>query len=262
MKRVHLFEFMDLNWFPQFLRKIQTNILQTIMLRTKAFDYAIPYIESELLKDNQNTIIDLCSGASGPWLRLINKISIKNVNLILTDKFPNIEMFKVIKEQSNGKISYIDKPIDVLDISNELSGIKTIFTGFHHFKPTEVYKIIRNAKDRNDNICIFDYVPDKLLTIILFPITFIISFFQFYFLSFLVKPVTFVQILFTNILPVIPIIAAWDGFVSSLRKYSKKELEKLLYDLNDSNYEIKIGEDFNLTKATPMVYLIGTPSKK
>ncbi|MBN2531409.1 MAG: hypothetical protein JXB88_00885 [Spirochaetales bacterium] len=69
MKRIHLFEFMDLSWFPDIFRKMQTNILQIIMTRTKAFDYAIPYMIKELENTDTNIIVDLCSGASGPCLR-------------------------------------------------------------------------------------------------------------------------------------------------------------------------------------------------
>jgi hypothetical protein len=259
MKRIHLFEFMDLRWFPDFLRQIQTNILQVMMTRTKAFDYAIPYIERELVHTQTDTIIDLCSGASGPWLRLINKMNDKKIKVILTDKYPNKRMFQQIKQQSGGRIDFVSEPVDAVDIPTEIKGIKTMFTGFHHFKPEEVRKFFLNARDKNQTICIFDYVPNKILTILLFPLTFIISFIQFYFLSFFVKPLSLVRLLFTNIIPVVPLVAAWDGFVSGIRKYGKNELNEIADDITNDSYRITTGEDFSMSKATPMVYLIGSP---
>ena len=93
---------MDLKWFPDFLRKIQTNILQVIMTRTKAFDHVIPFLNNVLKKTKENKIIDLCSGASGPWLRLFKKINNEKLEIRLSDKYPNLHMFKKIKEFLTG----------------------------------------------------------------------------------------------------------------------------------------------------------------
>ena len=60
-----------------------------IMARTTAFDYAVPYIDGIMEKANSNRIVDLCSGASGPWLRLVDKLRDANAQIILTDKYPN-----------------------------------------------------------------------------------------------------------------------------------------------------------------------------
>jgi hypothetical protein len=259
MRRLHLFEFMDLKWYPDILRKLQTNILQVIMTRTTAFDYAIPYIDSIMEKANTNKIIDLCSGASGPWLRLVNKLKDANAQIVLTDKYPNIEMFKIIKKQTKGKIDFIEHPIDALEVSETIPGIRTIFTGFHHFKQAEVKKLLRDAQDKNQALCIFDYVPNKMLTVALFPVTFIISLLQFYFVSFLVRPLSFKQVLFTNIIPLVPIASAWDGFVSALRKYDAGELKEIVNSLSSPDYKWEVGTDTNLSKAVPLTYLIGLP---
>ena len=47
-----------------------------------------------------------------------------------------------------------------------------------------------------------------------------------------------------------------------MKKYGEEELEEILTDLKDSDYEIKIGEDFSLSKSIPMVYIIGKPKRK
>jgi hypothetical protein len=229
------------------------------MIRTNAFDYAIPYIDSVMKKTNSNRIVDLCSGASGPWLRLFDKLQ-SHAQITLTDKYPNIEMFKVINEQTNGKIDFVEQPIDALEVPETIKGVRTVFTGFHHFKPAEVKKILQDARDKGQAICIFDYVPNKMLTLVLFPLTFIISLAQFYFLSFLVRPLSFRQILFTNLLPLVPIVSAWDGFVSALRKYSGDELQEIVDSLTSSEYKWKVGTDTSLSKASPLTYLLGSPS--
>jgi hypothetical protein len=250
---------MDLPWYPGVFRRLQTNILQVIMTRTPAFDYSLPYITRVMEKTGMKEIIDLCSGASGPWLRLYKQLTDKDIHIILTDKYPNNKMFKAIKKQTNGKIDYIENSIDALEVPDHIKGIRTIFTGFHHFKPGEVKKILKDAMDKKKAICIFDYVPNKLLTLLLFPVTFIISVLQFYFLSFFVRPFSFMQLLFTNIIPVVPVIAAWDGFVSGMRKYGAHALKEIIKELHSPEYTWEVGTDNSLSKATPLTYLIGIP---
>ena len=262
MKHVHLFEFMDLKWYPYVLLKIQTKILQVIMTRTAGFDYTVPYINSIIEKTGEHKIIDLCSGASGPWLRIYKNLSADKTEILLTDKYPNIRMFKDIKRLTEGKIDYIEKSIDALNIPKDLTGIRTIFTGFHHFRRREVKHILLDAQKKRQPICIFDYVPSKILTILLFPITFVISILQFYFFSFLARPFSFTQLLFTNIVPIIPLISAWDGFVSGLRKYGKNELVEIVQEIKVENYKWELGEDRNLSRITPLVYLTGNPAGK
>jgi hypothetical protein len=259
MKRLHLFEFMDLKWYPDLLRRPQTNILQALMVKSNAFDYAAPYIDDVLQKLGSSKIIDLCSGASGPWLRLIKKLEHPHVQVILTDKYPNLAMFAVAKMQTQGQIDFIETPVDALRVPASLTGVRIIFTAFHHFRPPEVRQILSDAQENKQAILIFDNVPDKKLTIALFPLTFIVSFFQFYLLSFLVRPLTIEQILFTNVLPIVPFVSAWDGFVSALRKYDASQLTEITSKLSTPVYQWRVGADYNLSKATPLTYLIGLP---
>ena len=262
MKRIHLFEFMDLNWYPKVLRNIQTNILQVIMKTTKAFDHTIPYIQSIIESTGNKTIIDLCSGASGPWERIYKKLPDEHINILLSDKYPNINIFQAIKKRSDNRIGYIGESIDVLSTEYSKDITYTIFTGFHHFRPNEIKMFLGDIQKNESSICIFDYVPNKLLIILLTPITIIISFLQFYILSFLVRPYTVQQLLFTNIIPIVPIVSAWDGFVSGLRKYSKKELIKIIGTLKSKNYNWIVENDTQLSKGTPLVYLLGYKNKE
>jgi hypothetical protein len=42
----------------------------------------------------------------------------------------------------------------------------------------------------------------------------------------LVRPVSWVQILFTYLVPILPVLIFWDGLISQLRTYSVQELEE------------------------------------
>ncbi|RLD75829.1 MAG: hypothetical protein DRJ07_17365, partial [Bacteroidetes bacterium] len=62
MKRIHLFEFEDLPWFPDFLRNYMTDFLQFLTNKTKLFQAVIPIIEKGIKKSGMNRIIDMGSG--------------------------------------------------------------------------------------------------------------------------------------------------------------------------------------------------------
>ena len=163
---MHLFEFMDLHWYPRLLRDLQTNILQVIMTRSPAFDAAGHHIDKLLLSDAQST---------------------------------------------------------------------------------------------GQAICAVDYVPSKVLVLVLSPLTFVVSILQFYLLSFLVRPVSWKQLLFTNLIPIVPVVAAWDGFVSAMRKYDAAALKEIVEARTTSSYSWEVGVDRGYSKSNPMTYLIGKP---
>ena len=62
MKRIHLFEFEDFDWFPSFLRNYMTDFLQFLTNKTKLFKAIIPILEKGIDKSEGNQIIDLGSG--------------------------------------------------------------------------------------------------------------------------------------------------------------------------------------------------------
>jgi hypothetical protein len=70
MSRLHLFEFEDLNWFPQIFRNYLTDFLQFVSNKFYIYQPAIPIIESGLEKGRTKTIIDIASGGGGGWLTL------------------------------------------------------------------------------------------------------------------------------------------------------------------------------------------------
>ena len=72
-----------------------------------------------------------------------------------------------------------------------------------------------------------------------------------------IRPFKFGRILFTYLIPIVPLFILWDGIVSSLRTYSIKEMNGLVKNLNNTeNYDWEI----NKVKSGPSIilYLLGT----
>jgi hypothetical protein len=71
----------------------------------------------------------------------------KNIEVYLTDKYPNISAFQNAKEKTDGQVTLYPGIVDAACLPGELPGFRTIFTSFHHFTPGEAVAILQNAVD-------------------------------------------------------------------------------------------------------------------
>ena len=75
-----------------------------------------------------------------------------------------------------------------------------------------------------------------------------------------IKPFSLLRLLFTYIIPIIPIIVLWDGVVSSLRTYSVDEMQQLIKSVeNNENFDWHIEK--KKAKMGFVIYTIGIPKK-
>jgi hypothetical protein len=254
MDRIHLFEFEDQKWFPTFLRNYGTDFLQFLSNITKMYQPVVPVLKKALQKSNTSHIIDLGSGGGGGliWLNEILKKDIPDLKITLTDFYPNIPAFKHLKKASEN-FEFIEKSIDAKDVPEELKGLRTQFLSLHHFKPEDARKILQNAVNSSNSIAIFEAQERSLLSLIgmfLSPISVLL-------VTPFIRPFSFKRIIFTYLIPIVPLFVWWDGIISSLRTYSVKEMHALVNDLEDhKSYEWEI----NRIKSGPgvILYLLGT----
>jgi len=67
IRRLHLFEFEDLSWFPDIIRRGGTDYLRYFLIRSHLYRPAAGLILKTLKKTGHDRIIDLCSGGVGIW---------------------------------------------------------------------------------------------------------------------------------------------------------------------------------------------------
>lgn len=254
MGRIHLFEFEDQKWFPTILRNYGTDFLQFLSNKTKMYKPIIPIIEKGLQKSKTNQIVDLCSGGGGGliWLNTELKKNSPDLKIILTDIYPNIPAFKLTKKKADN-FEFIEKPIDARNVPTELKGLRTQFLSLHHFKPTDAKQILQSAINSKNSIAIFEAQERSLPSIIAMifsPLSVLLT-------TPFIRPFKIGRIIFTYLIPIVPLFVMWDGIVSSLRTYSVKEMNELVENLNETkNYDWEI----NKVKSGPgvVLYLLGT----
>lgn len=258
MKRIHLFEFEDQKWFPSFLRKFVTDFLQFLSNKAKVYQPVIPEINQTLQKLNSATIIDLGSGSGGGLIWLAKQLKQQNSDLqiVLTDLYPNKTAYANVAKQFS-YFTYHENPVNGMNVPKSLKGFRTMFLSFHHFKPNQGITILQNAVDENQPIGIFEIQDRSLPSIIamlLSPISVLLT-------TPFIKPFSLLRLLFTYLIPIIPIVVLWDGVVSSLRTYSVDEMQDLVQKVTNSNHfhwEIEKKK----AKSGFVIYTIGIPKKQ
>ena len=256
--RLHLVELEDLSWFPGTLRDLATDYLQFVEDRLRFHEPVIPVLTDLLARAETDRLIDLCSGGVGPWLGLERDLRGAGVpvQVTLTDKYPHLQAFQRAADASGGRIDHSVAPIDAMDVPADLSGVRTLFNSFHHFRPSAARRVLQNAVDAKQPIAIFE-IPDRtlfsLLSILLFsPLAVLFS-------TPLIRPFRWKRLLFTYPVPAVPFTCVWDGTVSQLRAYTTEELLELGRSVDREGYLWASGRSRIRETPLHMTYLTGFP---
>ncbi len=236
MKRIHAFEIHDQFWCPDVFRNQLTEFLQLSAKVLRIYDGVIPLVEKVLLKTGSNEIVDLCSGSSGPWSHLAEKTS--GIKVVLTDKYPNTHSLERVSLESDGKIKFVSESVDATNVPAHLTGMRTIFTGLHHFRTEMAKLILEDAVQKRTPIGIFEFTERSLYNLLSGPLGYPLLVLL---LSPFVKPFKMSRLFWEYVLPVAPLVALWDGVVSDLRTYSVIELEELVSSIESTGYKWEVG---------------------
>ena len=176
------------------------------------------------------------------------------VEVLLTDKYPNLEAFRRAHHLSNGSIGFITHSVDARHVPPHLLGIRTLFNSFHHFTPNDARAVIRSAVLVKQPIAVFE-LPERKLSVILptilTPLLVLLA-------TPFIRPFRWGRIVYTYLLPLIPLTCLWDGFISQLRAYTPSELRQLGADV--SAQYVWVSGKVALTGPARLTYLVGYPS--
>lgn len=273
MRRIQFIELHEQPWFPSWLRDDVTDALQFGFKLLRAYDPITPLLQDAIDSTRNGTnahrtsdrqaIVDMCSGGGGPWLDLSRKLRCRSgekatgdsagLQIWLTDKYPNLEAFQSISASSDHHITYYPESVDAMNVPRTLKGMRTMFTSFHHFSPQDARAILQNAVDAGESIGIFEATKRGASTIGVIFVGTLLLFLH----TPRIRPFRWSRLLWTYLIPVIPLILLFDGVVSCLRTYRPTELREMVDKLADCQYQWEIGEIKG--KRAPVTYLIGYP---
>lgn len=156
----------------------------------------------------------------------------------LTDLYPNPEAVAEKNSGAQSAIRYWPSPVDATAVPRELTGARTMFLSFHHHPPERAKAILQDAFEKRVGIAVLEFSarkPVMLLSCLQIPLAVFL-------LTPRIRPLKASQLLFTYVIPVVPLLMMWDGIVSHLRTYSPDELRAMTADLQAPDYVWETGE--------------------
>lgn len=240
-------ELEDLSWWPSLFRDYQTDFLRDFLGLLGVYGKAVPVLR-ELL-DESGQVVDLCSGAAGPWTRLIEQLP--EVRVTLTDLYPNHGALS--RASRHPRISYRVEAVDARSVGSDLGGVRTLFTSFHHLDPDSARRVLADAVACGQPIAVFEVVQRRWLNILGMPLVGL----SVLLLTPFLRPFSPGRFFWTYLVPVVPLSTVWDGLISQFRAYHPEELLALTEGLDEFRWEsgrISCLGPLNLT------YLVGAPT--
>lgn len=266
MKRVQLFEFEDFTWFPSTFRSTMTKLI-VVMHKLLGTKEVIASLITEVRKRNNfSKIVDLGSGSGGIMPMVINYLNESakenEIELLLTDLHPNKEFVAQFNNKNYKNIVYSNSSLDAANYTNKSNDLKTMMNSFHHMQPKMARNILKNAQENEQPILIYEMAENKmpfLIWLLLLPISLTILVLMTFFLLPFVKPLNWKDVLFTYIIPLVPLFYAWDGQASMPRMYSFKDVKEELLPVATENYKWEINVAKKENGKSLGYYVLGLP---
>lgn len=258
MFSVRLFEIHEQPWVPQFLRDEFVDELQMILEVMNTYEPIAHLLRKRLEECGSERVLDLCSGAGGPWPSLAREFELqgaKPLEVFLTDKYPSTRAVSGSESRAANRIHFVKQSVDATRIPAELQGFRTLFSSFHHLNAQEARRLLEDSVKRRQWIAIFEAPARRALTVLS---VFFVPIAAWLFVPFR-RPFRWSRLLWTYLIPVVPFVLFFDGLVSCLRAYSVGELQEMTREIAGRGYRWEIGEQTGGLLPLRITYLIGSP---
>ena len=257
LRRRRLLEIHEQSRCPAGVRDGATDCLQVVADWGRQYSRVTPKLNQALRATGVDAIVDLCSGGGGPWHTLrrhIRPADGRPVTVHLTDRFPSANAAQ--RRRRDPHIRYVPEPVDAMAVPPELSGLRTLFTAFHHFTPADAMLILHDAVARRQGIAVFEQTQRSwggiALMLVLAPIVMLAAPFM--------RPFRWSRLFWTYVLPVLPLVLCVDGIVSCLRTYTVDELRAMARAVDPADaYVWEAGRLPSPLSPLGVTYLMGYP---
>jgi hypothetical protein len=257
MRRVDLPEIEDWQGCPTWVRDAMTGYLQGVIEMSRPYAAVTGHLAALLRESKTSSIVDLASGGGGPWPFLLNELRGEGVeaHVTLTDLKPNLQAAEGL-EGARG-VTYRREPVSALAIPPSLSGVRTMFTGLHHFERQELGTILRNVQEARVPFLAAEATHRSTRGIL---VTFLIPVLVLLLMPW-VRPRRTVPLVLTYLPPILPLLVWWDGLASTLKTYRTEELESLVAEIREPEYDWSVQEICVPKAPIPVTLLVGRPAR-
>lgn len=258
--RLRLFEFEDLSWFPAVVRTGMMDYLHFMISALGTYRPVVPLLAEGLRRSGQSHLLELGAGAGGGTENVLKALRAQGqpgATSTFTDLYPQPAAWAAAARRTRGIISYEPLPVNALAVPAHLVGFRTIFSAFHHFPPPAATALLRDAVRANTGIGVFEgagkHWAELLLALTVLPVAQLL-------LTPFFRPFRLSRLVFTYLVPLIPLCTIWDGVVSVLRMYPPDELLALARAADpDGTFAWQAGQKSHWW-GPQVTYLVGWPA--
>jgi hypothetical protein len=223
MKRKEVPQITNTSWFPIFLTRCIHEFMTWFVDKVNAAKPFIPVINEGLEYANRIVVIEKNCGAG-----------FETVDQLID---PMIERCYVKAANFN---------------ANE-DGLYLSVNSFHQFNESEAKEILTKVSLRNQPIVIVEGNNDSLWQVfgmtVIVPLTVLLT-------APFVKPFRIERLLFTYLIPILPLVTFIDGFLALFRLYAPVDLDELTTFIDQKGYVWRSGKLDN-GRGGKIIYLIG-----
>lgn len=221
VRRFHLFEIADLEACPSSLRRAMRDAMVMGQAEFTTFQDLVGPLVDALKRTGSTEVLDLCSGAGGPWHHLAEALSDAGVDVDVRlseiASFPRQDL--ALPVSPRGSVTYLREPIDARSVPEHRTGLRTVFNALHHLRPHEVGELFAQTQAAREGIVVAELtsrrVSNMVWNVFAIPVAMTAA------AAFSRNPRIMA---WTGLGLALPIALAWDGWVSCLRSYSTDEL--------------------------------------
>lgn len=255
MHRLDLPEIADQPWCPRWLRDAMTGYLQVVIEMARPYEVAVPALSRLLESTDRKEVLDLASGAGGPWRQLSASLrqDRPSLQVTLTDLNPNESTVALLRSVDG--LDYLPDGVSALEPPVDRGAVRTMFTALHHFDRADVRRIFSSAQSDRVSFAAYEATQRSLRGLL---VTLFIPLLVWVLMP-RVKPRRFVSLVLTYVPPLLPLLIWWDGLASTLRTYSVEELRELTAEIEDPGYSWDIKEVPVRGAPIPVLEVIGRP---
>lgn len=265
MKRIQLFEFEDFHWFPNVIRTSITNLIVVFLKLMGTTRVLSSLIEKVYSKSHFDAIVDLGSGSGGAMpaaVEAFNQNNPKNVRLILSDLHPNPEIVERFNQPENALLEYHSDSLNAMNLEKAPKGLRTMVNSFHHMPPNVAKEILRSAQNSKQPFLAYELTENTIPLLawwLFLPISLFILIVMSLIMTLFVRPLSFKQLFFTYLIPIVPLCYAWDGQASMVRTYTFDDIFSMLEEFQSEEYVWAVNPALNNKGKKAGYYIMGIP---
>jgi hypothetical protein len=243
-------------WFPRFLRKLEDEFLDFIVGLVHANRPFLPLFNEVLAHSKARTLVSFDAMDGGGLAHIaaeVGGLANAEFSVLLSDEHQDPDRVKRLHEIAG-------RPVELAICSKDEAagrvrgrGVGVYLNTFHTLGHGEDRAALKRLVDQDLDVVIgegnnksFRQVVGMLL---LSPLIMLL-------LTPLIRPFRPSRLLFTYLLPVLPLVSIWDGVAALFRLHTPEELEALAKSLGRADYVWKAGKRDN-GRGGFVIYLLG-----